>query len=417
MELHGGAKVMRSAGGGGSALFLGAHPPGQGTGSAVRNMITVEALRSRFESVDVVAFANSGEASFADPSTLLIPRPPPPSRPRTLASLPSGGILFASEREARLRERIEDLVGSGRLRREYDVLWAHQALMAGAAASPVDAGVRVLDVDTVAGPVMRAAAEGVGRRSRRLYGILHAAVASREERRRWARFEHLVVASEVERQRLGRWKEKATVVPNAVPAPESVGDGEGSSEVAAAAGNGAHSSDVLFIGSLDYGPNAEAADLLVRSILPRIRSARGSTMAMIAGRDPLQSLVQLCETEDVRLVASPPSLAPVLAGARVFAAPLRYGGGTKIKVIEAMAHGLPIVATAVAAEGLEIRHGQNALIHDTQEDFAAGCVELLGNRRLANRLGRAAHDTWRRHHRPQAVRESIAALLEELCPP
>lgn len=399
----------------GAALFIGAHPPGQGTGPGIRSLIILQALRSRFESVEVVAFASGGEASLADPSTVVIPRPAPASRAEIAASLRHGGVYFAPERQVRLGQRVRDLVRAGTLRGRYDVLWVHQSLMAGAADS-VSAAVRVLDVDTVVGPVMRDRAASVDGRSKRLYARLHAAVASREERRRWSRFDHLVVASENELERLGRWKERATVIPNAVPAPETDGESQGRQVKPPIAGHPDPTADILFVGSLDYSPNVEAASSLIRSILPLIRSARGPTTAMIAGRHPRSSLVRLCEAEDVRLVAGPPSMSPVYAGARVFAAPLAHGGGTKIKMIEAMAHGLPIVASPVAAEGLELRQGHNAFIHDTPDEFAAACVELLGNASLADRVAEAARETWSRHHHPEAVKASIASLLDRLCP-
>ncbi len=81
-----------------------------------------------------------------------------------------------------------------------------------------------------------------------------------------------------------------------------------------------------------------------------------------------------------------------------------------------MAHGLPIVASPVAAEGLELRPDENALIPDTAEAFASACTALLDDPALADRLGRAARESWYREHRPEIVKASIGSLLESVCP-
>ena len=248
----------------GSALLLAAHPPGGGTGSGVRNKVVLQALRSSFASVDVVALAMPGEAPLAVPEATLIPRPAGLSRWSVARSLSHGGIFFAPQRELDLTERLRALAARGRLHHEYDLVWCHQSLMAKPGLEGVSARTRVLDVDTVVAPVMRSGAARPMERGdlaatvKRAYARLHAAAAGREERRAWARFRHLVVASESEVERLGALAGSATVIPNAVPAPEPVGS--------------ASASDLLFTGSLDYRPNVRAAETLVTSVLPLIRS-------------------------------------------------------------------------------------------------------------------------------------------------
>jgi glycosyltransferase involved in cell wall biosynthesis len=392
----------------GSALLLAAHPPGSGTGSGIRNQVVLHALRSSFASVDVVALASPGEADLSIPDATLIPRPAGLSRWRVARSLTNGGIYFAPQRELDLTERLRALAAGGSLRREYDLVWAHQSVMAKPGLEGVTARTRVLDVDTVVARVMRSAAEPTEQGDRaatvkRAYARLHAAAAGREERRAWAHFRHLVVASGSEVGRLGPLAGKATVIPNAVPAPDPV--------------EAASASDLLFTGSLDYRPNVRAAETLVTSVLPLIRSQCPTATLTVAGRNPTADVRQICSAKRVSLVANAPSLSPLYRGARVFAAMLPFGGGTKVKVIEAMAHGIPIVANPVAAEGLALVDGQNALIRDTDEAFAAGCVELLRDPSLAKRIGLAGLDTWSEHYRPESVEASIKALLETARPP
>jgi glycosyltransferase involved in cell wall biosynthesis len=371
-----------------TAVVLAAHAPGSATGSGVRNELVVDVLRSRCETVDVVALA---------PAEL--------GRWSTAASLLRGGVFYAPERAVRLSRRLECLTESGALRPGYDLLWCHQSLMANAALRAIEARDRVLDVDTVAGPVMRASAQrgdhaGLAGRVKRLYARAHASTALREEARRARSFDRVVVASSGEREILAHRGVRAEVVPNAVPPPPPVHEPE--------------RSDVLFVGSLDYGPNIEAVRLLLEKVLPRLRAARPRLKVAVAGRSPTREVRDLCERYAASLIADAPSLAPRYAGASVFVAPLPYGGGTKIKVLEAMSHGLPMVLSEPAADGIGLENGDTALIRTRPAEIADAALELLGDERFARRLGIAAKRVWRQDHHPEAVHRRLAELLDDV---
>jgi glycosyltransferase involved in cell wall biosynthesis len=157
-----------------------------------------------------------------------------------------------------------------------------------------------------------------------------------------------------------------------------------------------------------------AAQQLVEVIFPRIRAVCPKATLTVAGTRPRADVQRICRVEGVTLVSNAPSLTPLYGGTRVFAAMLPFGGGTKIKVIEAMAHGIPLVVNSVTAEGLALEDGANALIRDTPDSFAAGCVELLRDGSRARRMGAAARATWFSNYRPESVEASIKALLERV---
>lgn len=386
------------------ALLLTTHPPGSGTGSGVRARLTLQALRTCCDHVDAVSFAFPSEWPFADSGVHLVPRPAPAGRWAYLAALGAGGSPFVEEREGRLVDHVRRLVAEGALRDRYDLVWSHFAVMARAGLA-VEAARRVLDVDSSLGAATRRGArEAGGTPAQRLYHRLDAAAVACEERRRCDVHDRVVVASERERGCLATIRPPVTVIANAT---STVGGPAGDRE----------RGGLLFVGSLDYLPNVEAVGFLVGEVLPRLRARRPDARLTLAGRNPGRELEALARDAGVRLVAGAPSLEPLYAGARAVVAPLWLGGGTRIKVIEAMAWALPIVATPVAVEGLDLRHGESVLLADDAEGFAGHCAAVLADPDLAARLGRRAREVWWARHRPEAVRGAVAAVVEELLAP
>lgn len=135
---------------------------------------------------------------------------------------------------------------------------------------------------------------------------------------------------------------------------------------------------ILFQGSFDWAPNADAAGWLTGEILPLIRERVPDARVVLAGTS----------TPDVAALAGPhvevtgavPSMAPYLRAADLVVVPLRVGSGTRIKILEAFAHGVPVVSTAVGAEGLDVVAGRHLALADTAEDLARHCADLLTDR-------------------------------------
>jgi len=145
----------------------------------------------------------------------------------------------------------------------------------------------------------------------------------------------------------------------------------------------------LFVGLLSYAPNRDAMAWFAREVLPRLAS--GGPEILVAGRDPGPELEGLARVApQMRLLGFVPDLAPLYARAGVFVNPMRGGGGTRLKMLEAMAAGKAVVSTTIGAEGLALTPGRDVVIADSAVEFAAAVRALLADRGQAARLGQAA---------------------------
>ncbi|MEM8530679.1 MAG: glycosyltransferase family 4 protein [Chloroflexota bacterium] len=144
--------------------------------------------------------------------------------------------------------------------------------------------------------------------------------------------------------------------------------------------------EVLFVGSYLHPPNVEGALWLAREVWPRVRQIRPNARLTLAGRTPPPELTALA-TSNLCVPGTVDDLHPYYARASLIVAPIFWGSGVRIKLLEAMACGLPIVTTALAAEGIGLRHEQSALFAENTQDFATAIVRLLDDTGLRTRLG------------------------------
>jgi glycosyltransferase involved in cell wall biosynthesis len=148
---------------------------------------------------------------------------------------------------------------------------------------------------------------------------------------------------------------------------------------------------LLFLGSLDWMPNEDAIAHLLGEILPLVRSQVPAVTLDLVGRKPRAALRErAAAAPGVALHADVPDVRPHLGECAVFVVPLRVGGGTRLKLYEAMAAGLPVVSTRVGAEGLPVRDGEHLVIADSAEAQADAIAALLQDPARAARLGAAA---------------------------
>ncbi len=147
---------------------------------------------------------------------------------------------------------------------------------------------------------------------------------------------------------------------------------------------------LVFTGSFDWFPNEDAACYFVREILPRVQRERAVTF-WIVGRNPssvIRDLARSCP--NVRVTGTVADVRPYIDRACVYVVPLRIGGGTRIKIFEAMAMAKAIVSTPVGAEGLPVLHDENILLAESPDQFAERVLALIRDAPLRRRLGEAA---------------------------
>jgi glycosyltransferase involved in cell wall biosynthesis len=175
--------------------------------------------------------------------------------------------------------------------------------------------------------------------------------------------------------------------------------------------------NLLFLGSLDYSANADGARYLIGDILPKLKCRDAE--AFLVGPRPPRTLRALAARAPVRtkVIGYVQSTDPFWARSRMLVAPLRFGGGTRLKILEALARGVPVVATTLGCEGLELEHERNVIIADSAAAFADWIDRLLSDDALCCTLSREGRRTveerydWRMigGKLDDAMRELIAA--------
>jgi glycosyltransferase involved in cell wall biosynthesis len=151
--------------------------------------------------------------------------------------------------------------------------------------------------------------------------------------------------------------------------------------------------DLMFVGSMDWMPNSDGILYFVREILPLIRARRPGCTVAIVGRDPGPEIRALADRDSqIRVTGTVPDVRPYLWGSAVSIVPLRIGGGTRLKIYEAMAAGTAVVSTTVGAEGLDVESPEHIRLADTPETFAQACIDLLDDPARRQRTAAAASD-------------------------
>ncbi len=178
--------------------------------------------------------------------------------------------------------------------------------------------------------------------------------------------------------------------------------------------DGGEEDSLIFTGTLSYPPNDDAARWLIDEVMPVVRSLRPTARLKIVGRGASDELQRsAANAEAVELVGWVDQLEPVLAASAVALAPLRSGGGTRLKIIEAFAAGRAVVATHIGAEGLDVEDGVQLRLADDAQSIAAAAVELLVDRDARVRLGTAGQKLAREHYDWTAIADRHAASIKD----
>ena len=196
------------------------------------------------------------------------------------------------------------------------------------------------------------------------------------------RFDHVVAVSETDaqiiRQEFG------------VRSVSFVGTGV-DTEYFCPSGGSRNDAELVFVGTMDWLPNDDGVQWFLQDVLPLVRKVRPDATVTIAGRKPSAAVYRIASrTSGVHVTGAVPDVRPFLERAAVSIVPLRIGGGTRLKIYEAMAMGTPIVSTTIGAEGLPVRDGEHLLIADSPQEQATAILRLLQDRGNAERLAARA---------------------------
>jgi len=236
---------------------------------------------------------------------------------------------------------------------------------------------------------------------RRAVYKIEAGKMKRYETATLARFHSVIAVSDTDRQQMLEMDStcQITVVPTGVdtekyqPAPPST----------------AVPPTIVFTGSMDWEPNVDAMEYFCAEIWPRVLAAAPTARFQIVGRDPHPRVKKLA-SESVEVTGTVPSVEEYLRQATVVVVPLRIGGGTRLKIFEAMAMSKAMVSTTIGAEGLDVHPGRDIFFADDAENFANSIVRLIRDNTLRHQSERAAAEQARRYDWSR-IAEKFAEVL------
>jgi glycosyltransferase involved in cell wall biosynthesis len=197
----------------------------------------------------------------------------------------------------------------------------------------------------------------------------------RYERRLAGQHGPVVVCKEEDRTPFGQRARNVFVVPNGVP-PLPLADAQRSQP-----------GRMLFVGDMQYEPNVDAVLYFKSTMLPRIQAACPSAHLVVVGRGHSNAVARAADGRSVVYAGEVADLGPSFDDASLFVVPMRGGGGTRLKVLEALGRGMAVVSTPVGAEGLALEQGRDLWIHDDPTAFADHCATLLLDPILRCQLG------------------------------
>lgn len=210
------------------------------------------------------------------------------------------------------------------------------------------------------------------------------------ERHWYPRAAMTVTVSERDARVIGSYGATTAIVENGVDLEYYEGHRQGAEAV---------SNRLVFVASMDTFANQDGAIYLAQEILPRVRARQPVLELKLVGKSPPARLRRLEQHDPaIEVTGTVADVREYLQRASVSVVPLRIGGGSRLKILEAMAMALPVVSTSVGAEGLRVTHGQDILLADDADSFAAAVTRLLDSPRERLELGRAGLDLVRRHY-------------------
>lgn len=233
----------------------------------------------------------------------------------------------------------------------------------------------------------------------------------------WARLQRhavrhadaVLVCSELDRTRLTSatrsGRADVAVVPNTYRGPEQPVPRAGSLEVR-----------VLVVANYGTDQNVDAAAFAVNQVLPLLRRAVPGAVLRLVGRAP-ERIAFLAPADGLHVIGPVDDLGPELAAATVVLVPIRYGGGTRLKILEAFAHGAPVVSTKAGAEGLDVVDGEHLLLGDEPGELVEALCRVVADPALRARLAAGGQALWRDRYSPAAGQRAVDAVLDRVLPP
>jgi sugar transferase (PEP-CTERM/EpsH1 system associated) len=170
--------------------------------------------------------------------------------------------------------------------------------------------------------------------------------------------------------------------------------------------------NLVFTGSMDWLPNEDAMQYFIREVLPLVRKSIPDVTLTIVGRNPYPSLLELSNRDKSIIVTGRVAdVRPYIERCAAYIVPIRIGGGTRLKIYEAMAMERPVVSTTIGAEGLTVTNGRDLLLADTPDEFSQAIIRLLTTPAFALELGQQAASAVR----SQFAWDRVSTVFADIC--
>lgn len=361
----------------------------------------------------VVPVAETGSSVKSDNNILRVDLPSPAAAAASWLSCAQGRNLLAASHELPHRARLAAPVCTSALAaaQHFDLVYVLRLYLAGTALpflAQENTTRLILDIDEDDAAVTRQLAclfEQHGEHQAAHNSRAQAAVQERFATAALTLFDQVACASEVEAAALNMRGIPALALPNAVTVRQ---------QAHAAAG----APRVLFLGNLNYQPNRDAALRLVNKILPAVRRKIPDARLLLAGSGG-ESLREACcsdhnSNNGVDWLGYVENVDTLYDRATVIVAPLRAGGGSRLKILEAFERGRPVVATHKAVEGLAVTDGRHALLAESDGDLADAVIRLAGDAALASSMTSAARQLVIDLYSIEALSRRVNSIVKSL---
>ncbi len=238
---------------------------------------------------------------------------------------------------------------------------------------------------------------------KRLAYKIEARKMARYERAALRKFHHVIAVSDHDREQMRTMNPSCpiSVVPTGVD----------TQKYAVAPPAQAEPPRIIFLGSMDWEPNIDAVIYFCQEVFPRVRAEFPSALFQIVGRNPHSRVKQLA-SDSVQVTGTVPSVAEYLRDATLVVVPLRIGGGTRLKIFEAMAMGKAVISTSIGAEGLDVKNGRDLILADDAATFSAATILLLKDAGLRRRYEQAAAQLAAQYDWSKIVQRFVEVLQE-----
>lgn len=175
------------------------------------------------------------------------------------------------------------------------------------------------------------------------------------------------------------------------------------------------SRELIFVGSMDWQPNDDGIRFFISTIFPLILQRDKNVRLLVVGRKPSKALLEAVQKiPNVVVTGAVEDVRPYIEHAAVSVVPLRVGGGTRLKVLEAFSMGKAVVSTSLGSEGIQYTHGEDVLIADDPQGFADAVMRLLDDRQLSDRIGAKARALVEAKYSWTTIGDKIVASFEKL---